>query len=154
MESLFTLAPLLGDEPFLLFTVDTIFAFTSLNRFLTRALVLKEAEGALALTRFIDDEKPLWAGVDRHRRIRALGDAARTSPYVTAGFYYFKPDIFELVESARAQRLNALRQFLGLLVDRGRKLYGIPVSKTIDVDHPEDIETAQRYVSESERGAA
>ena len=152
MESLFSLAPLLADEPFLLFTVDAVFPFASLKRFLTRASSLTDAQGVLALTRFVDDEKPLWVRTDRDHRVSAMGDAARTSPYVTAGFYYFEPSIFHLVEPARARGLNALRPFLGLLLDSGYRLYGLPVSKTIDVDHPEDIETAEQYVKQSERG--
>ena len=152
MESLFSLAPLLADEPFLLFTVDAVFPFASLKRFLTRSSSLTDAQGVLALTRFVDDEKPLWVRTDRNYRVKAMGDAARTSPYVTAGFYYFEPSIFHLVESARRSGLSALRQFLGLLLDRGYRLYGIPVSKTVDVDYPEDIDTAERYLKERKRG--
>ncbi|HVN22520.1 MAG TPA: NDP-sugar synthase [Syntrophorhabdales bacterium] len=152
MESLFTLAPLLAIEPFLLFTVDAVFPFASLKRFLTKGSSLPDAQGVLALTRFVDDEKPLRVKTDRNHRVSALGDAAGTSRYVTAGFYYFEPSIFYLVESARARGLNALRQFLGLLLDREYRLYGIPVSKTVDVDHPEDIETAERYLTENARG--
>ncbi len=154
MESLFTLAPMLADEPFLLFTVDAIFPFTSLKRFLTRAFTLTDAQGVLALTRFVDDEKPLWVRTDPYHKVTAIGEPARTSPHVTAGFYYFEPSIFHLVEPARARGLSALRQFLGFLLDSGYRLYGIPVSKTIDVDHPEDIEMAERYVKKSERGDA
>jgi len=152
MESLFTLAPLLADEPFLLFTVDAVFPFASLKRFLTRSSSLTDAQGVLALTRFVDDEKPLWVAVDRNKRVEAIGDTARSAPYVTAGFYYFEPSIFQMAESARARGLNALRQFLGLLLDSEYRLYGIPVSKTIDVDHPEDIEAAEHYLKKSERG--
>ena len=151
MESLFSLAPLLADEPFLLLTVDAVFPFASLKRFLTKASSLSDAQAVLALTRFVDDEKPLWVKTDRVHRVRAMGDAARPTPYVTAGFYYFEPSIFHLVESARARRLSALRQFLGLLLDSGYRLYGLPVSKTIDVDHPKDIEMAEQYVKKSER---
>ena len=152
MESLFSLAPLLADEPFLLFTVDAVFPFASLRRFLTKASSLSDAQGVLALTRFVDDEKPLWVRTDRYSRVTAIGDAARTSHYVTAGFYYFEPAIFHHVESARARGLGALRQFLGLLLDSGYRLYGLPVSKTIDVDHPEDIEIAEQYLKKSEGG--
>ena len=152
MESLFSLAPLLADEPFLLLTVDAVFPFTSLKRFLTRASTLTDAQGVLALTRFVDDEKPLWVRTDPDHRITAIGETARTSLHVTAGFYYFEPSIFHLIEPARARGLNALRQFLGLLLDSGYRLYGAPVSKTIDVDHPEDIEMAEQFVKTSERG--
>ncbi len=147
MESLFTLAPLLQDEPFLLFTVDTVFEFRALERFLAEAREAK-GHGALAVTPFVDDEKPLWARLDIHRKITALGEKAQPSPYVTAGFYYLHPDIFSMIDAARARRMSALRQFLGLLLDRGFTLSGIPVQKTVDVDHVEDIEKARKYLEE------
>jgi NDP-sugar pyrophosphorylase family protein len=106
----------------------------------------------LAVTRFVDDEKPLWARLDKSQRIVALGDEARPGRYVTAGFYYFKPEIFSLIDAARTRRLSALRQFLGFLLENHFRLYGIPVSKTVDVDTPEDIEKANKYLMEVGEG--
>jgi NDP-sugar pyrophosphorylase family protein len=149
MESLFSLAPFLSDAPFLLLTVDAVFRFETLTRFLAKARSMQDTQGVLALTRFVDDEKPLWVRVDDHQKIVALGEAAQTSRYVTAGFYYFKPDIFTMIPAAKAKRLNALRQFLGFLMENDFSLYGIPVSKTVDVDYPEDIEKAERFLREA-----
>jgi NDP-sugar pyrophosphorylase family protein len=152
MESLFSLAPFLQKEPFLLLTVDAVFGWAALQKFLARASALLQAQGVLALTRWIDDEKPLWVEVDRRHKVLALGENARTGRYVTAGYYYFRPDVFEMMDSARARRLNALRQFLGLLLERGYSLYGLPVSKTVDVDHPRDIAKAEIYLRRMGRG--
>jgi NDP-sugar pyrophosphorylase family protein len=148
MESLFSLAPLLSDEPFILFTVDVVANYLTMQSFLDRARVFGDGGGVLALTDFIDDEKPLWASIDARNRIIALGDVAKGSRYVTAGLYYFSPEIFDMVDAARAKRLNALRQFLGLLPDHGYPLHGIPVSKTLDVDFPEDIGKAEAFLQE------
>ena len=84
----------------------------------------------------------------RLAEIRALGDAAEPTPYVTAGFYYFDPEIFSIIKTARRNRLQALRQFLGLLLEKGYPVYGVPVSKTIDVDCPEDLRKAKDYLKE------
>jgi NDP-sugar pyrophosphorylase family protein len=151
MESLFSLAPLLGDEPFLLFTVDAVFEFKMLKRFLTKARGLN-GDGVLAVTRFVDDERPLWVRLDREHKIIGLGDRVRPRRYVTAGFYYFKPNIFDMIKAARAKRLKALRQFLGLLLERDYSLYGLFVSKTVDVDYPEDIKKAEKYLEEVGEG--
>jgi NDP-sugar pyrophosphorylase family protein len=96
----------------------------------------------------VDDEKPLWVNVDEHNRIIAMGDDDRRSPYVTAGFYYFSPDIFDMIGAARSRKLSALRQFLGLLTKTGYLLYGVPVPKAVDVDYPEDIKKAETYLRE------
>ncbi len=34
-----------------------------------------------------------------------MWDAARPGPYVTAGFYYFHPDIYRAVDAARMKKL-------------------------------------------------
>jgi len=148
MESLFCLAPHLADEPFLLSTVDVVCTQQIVADFVREARTLTGAKGVLALTRFVDDEKPLWAAVNSFNRIRALGDAARGSQLVTAGFYYFTPEIFAEAASARTKKLTALRQFLGHLIDQDYPIYGIPVPKTIDVDYPEDIKKAEAYLME------
>jgi NDP-sugar pyrophosphorylase family protein len=148
MESLFCLAPLLADEPFVLFTVDVVCARRIVTDFFRKAGTLSGSKGVLALTGHVDDEKPLWAAVDDSDRIIALGDAACGSRWVTAGFYYFSPDIFAEVAPARRKKLSALRQFLGHLLDEGYPMHGVPVPKTIDVDYPEDIEKAEAYLEE------
>lgn len=151
MESLFSLAPLLSDEPFLLLTVDAVFEFNVLRRFLIKAR-RRSGDGALAVTRFVDDEKPLWARLDKDQKIVALGEEARPGRYVTAGFYYFKPEIFAMIDAARIKGLNALRQFLDLLLKNNYSLYGVPVSMTVDVDTPQDIEKAHKYLEEVGEG--
>jgi len=152
MESLFHLAPLLRDEPFLMFTVDAVFKLAALEVFLSRSRTLFQkfpnARGVLALTDFVDDQKPLWALTDADRQIVALGDAAQTSPTITAGFYYFDPSVFEMIATARNRKLSALRQFLGLLIENDYSLYGVMSAKTIDVDYPEDIAKAQEFLGE------
>jgi NDP-sugar pyrophosphorylase family protein len=149
MESLFSLAPLLSDEPFILFTVDVVAGDQTVGRFLDRARGLGDGQGALALTDFVDDEKPLWVSVDGTSGVVAIGSAAaKGSRYATAGFYYFSPEIFAMVDAARAKHLSALRQFLGFLLDHGYPLHGIPVSKTLDVDSPADIRKAEAFLME------
>lgn len=148
MESLFALAPFLGTEPFMLFTVDAVFPFESLGTFSFKAQSNRGAHGVLALTYFVDDERPLWVKMDTNQKIIVLGEAASPGPYVTAGFYYFSPDIFAKMARARHAKLGSLRQFLGLLVDSGCPIYGLPVSKTVDIDFPKDIEKAEAYLRE------
>jgi NDP-sugar pyrophosphorylase family protein len=150
MESLFCLAPLLKDESFILFTVDSIFSFKALKDFAAKVRSMDKSDGALAITRFVDDEKPLWVKVDSRDKIIAMGDEAGDSPYVTAGFYYFRPNVFGMIDEARSRKLNALRQFLGLLIKTGFSLHGVHVPKTIDVDYPEDLNKAEAFLTEIE----
>ena len=146
MESLFNLAPFL-DEPFLLLTVDAVYPFDTLKDFVNKARLIN-GDGVLAMTEFVDDEKPLWVKVNRENRIIKIGAESYPTPYITAGFYYFTPSIFALIREARKKKLKALREFLALLIQKGYNIYGMPVSKVIDVDHPEDIEKAETFLKE------
>jgi NDP-sugar pyrophosphorylase family protein len=146
MESLFTLRPLLAAGQFLLLTVDAIFAPTTLCRFIDTARSRRAADGVLALSQFIDDEKPLWVQISPDGRVTALGPAAQGTGRVTAGFYVFHPIIFDEIAPARAAGCTALREFLGHLLARGYRVYGVPVAKSVDVDRADDIRTAEAFV--------
>jgi len=145
MESLFTLAPLLQDARFVLLTVDAVCAPAVLQGFLARA-ERRAADVVLAVSDFVDDEKPLWVRLADDGRVEALGLPAQGSGLVTAGFYVFEPVIFREVTVARTRGFTALRQFLGHLLASGYRVDGERVPKTVDVDRPEDIAVAEAYV--------
>ena len=146
MESLFTLSPLLGAARFLLLTTDSVCSPDVVRSFVRATARHDDADGVLALSGFVDDEKPLWAHVEPDGRLTALGPEARDSGLVTAGFYVFDAGIFREIDPARQGRFTALRQFLGHLLTRGYRLYGEPVGKTVDVDRPEDLGVAEAFV--------
>jgi len=146
MESLFTLAPHLAGERFLLLTVDAVFAPAVLRDFLAAAARQANADAVLAITDFIDDEKPLHAALAADGRITALGQAAAGSAWITAGFYVFDPRVFAEIEAARRGGFTALRQFLAHLIARGYRIAGAPMGKTLDVDRPQDIAAAEAFV--------
>jgi NDP-sugar pyrophosphorylase family protein len=145
MESLFTLAPMLK-ELFLLLTVDLVCAPEVIRRFVRRCSEFPHAAGVLALTDYVDDEKPLRVIMDENSRILKLGESIRESPYITAGFYFFSPKIFDLISEARKRKLQALREFLGFILESGRALYGLPVGKTMDLDRPSDLEQVEDFL--------
>lgn len=147
MESLFTLAPhLAGDDRFLLLTVDAVFAPAVLRDFLAAAARHADADAVLAVTDFIDDDKPLYAALDAGDRVTALGAAAAGSPLITAGFYVLHSCVLAEIEAARESHFTALRQFLAHVVARGYRVYGAPMGKTVDVDRPQDIAAADAFV--------
>ncbi|HUI27923.1 MAG TPA: NDP-sugar synthase [Candidatus Kryptonia bacterium] len=146
MESLFTLAPYLLDDAFLLLTVDAIVAPFAVRDFVRAAQMRSDAAGVLAVSTFIDDEKPLRVTCGVDGRVTAIGESAGDSPSITAGFYVFRPTIFAEIAAARAARFTALRQFLAHLVARGYRLFGERVPKSVDVDRPEDVATAEAFI--------
>jgi NDP-sugar pyrophosphorylase family protein len=133
-----------GDEgPFLLSTVDTVAGALTFARFMAEARQL-DATVALALTSPGNDEKPLLVRTaPGDPRIVAIGEAAAPSNYATAGVYAVRASILREADAARRDGVDALRTFLGRLLDRGYQLAGIPISESIDVDRPADIGTAE-----------
>ncbi|MBI2963019.1 MAG: NDP-sugar synthase [Deltaproteobacteria bacterium] len=147
MESFFTLEPELRDSPFLLATVDSIGARGTLAR-LAEAGRSAGPSGTLAITRLVDDEKPLWVRLgDDAMKIVEIGAGAAGSGWVTSGGYFFFPEVYRHVAEARRRGLTALRHFLALLLEEGCRLHGFPAGDSIDVDRPEDIAAAERFLA-------
>ncbi len=146
MHSLFALAPLLGAEAFCLATADTVFREEEFAGFLSHVKGA-QADGTLAVTGFIDDERPLCVRMDDARRIVSFSDAQQEGySWATGGLYAFSPRIFELSGEALDSRIERLRNFLRLLLSRGYRLEGYPFTKIIDVDHAHDIAVAEEFL--------
>jgi NDP-sugar pyrophosphorylase family protein len=138
--------------PFLLSTVDTVAGPQTYAHFIVEARRNEQASVTLALTSPGDDEKPLLVRTaPGDSRVTAIGEAAAPSEYATAGVYAVRPIILREAEAARREGIDALRTFLGRLLERGYPLAGIPIPRSIDVDHPADIETAEAFLRSVQR---
>lgn len=132
-----------GGPDFLLSTVDCLIPPDEARRFADEAR-RSAAPAVLALTAFVDDENPLWADLDASSAVTALGDAARQKTHVTAGMYYLASVTAAVMPAAQAH--GSLRSYLAALVRQGG-VAGIPLSKTLDVDRPEDVRQAEDFVT-------
>ncbi|MHB2025500.1 MAG: NTP transferase domain-containing protein [Elusimicrobiota bacterium] len=137
---------LAGRAPrFLLSAVDSLAPPLEVSWFLDAARK-SSADAALALTKHVDDEKPLWADVDERGMLSALGAAASARGCATAGLYY--------LSAARAARMPAadffgsLREYWTREVEVFGPVSGIVLAKTLDVDRPGDLAQAQEFVKE------
>jgi len=137
MESLFTLAPYLGRDPFLLLTVDVIMAPDTLRGFLATAS-RRAADGVLAVHTFIDDEKPLRVVMAADGRIREIGGTS--GDLVTAGMYLVPESVRAMTPPAG---LGRLRDFLQWLARSGAPLYGEIIERVVDVDRADDVALAE-----------
>ena len=142
-----TLATGGDDGPFLLSTVDTVAGPQTYAHFMKAARNAGRAAVTLALASPHDDEKPLLVRMaPGDSRIVAIGDAAAPSECATAGVYAVRASILKEAEAARRDGLDALREFLRRLLDRGYHLAGVPIAEAVDVDRPADIETAEAFL--------
>jgi NDP-sugar pyrophosphorylase family protein len=143
MHSLFALSPHLNKKPFVLTTTDSVFLENEFTDFINYCISNQNADGTLAVTQFIDDEKPLCVDLDNQNNITKFSDTKDGFSWATGGIYYFSPRIFNEMSLALETGVTRLRNFLRLLVERGYKLKAFPFSKIIDVDHVSDIEKAK-----------
>ena len=119
-------------QPFIITTTDTILPPEQLRAFIEKCA---GAPAALALTSFIDDEKPLLATLEGGR-VAALG----AGTLATAGIYYLTPGV------RVAGEFPALRAYLADLVSK-TAVRGVVIPKTLDVDRPEDVAQAEKFIT-------
>ena len=130
-------------DAFLVSTVDAIISSDDIARFWSECRAAR-ADAGLALTAYVDDEKPLWVDVDEVGLASAVGDAAKTRRRVACGLYYLTRAATESLPDAAAHA--RLRDFWGALVASGARVAGPTLSKTLDVDRPEDITAAEAHL--------
>lgn len=147
MHSLFALKKYLNDKPFILTTTDTVFLPNEFKDFVQFATLNKTHDGILAVTSFVEDENPLSVKVNDKMEILSFEDGLNDNKYVTGGIYYFSNKIFDEIELAQQIKIERLRNFLRLLSASNYSLLAYPFSKIIDVDHKEDIKTAEEFLS-------
>lgn len=147
LHSFYALKPFLEKKSFCLTTVDTVFAENEFKNFIHEAKSHEDYDGLLAVTDFIDDEKPLCVDIDDDLRILKFEDSQGNLKYATGGIYFFSPKILKEIEKPVENGMMRLRNFLKLLVEKNYKLHAYKFSKIIDVDHYSDIKTAEKFLA-------
>ena len=153
-----------GDGPFLITTVDAVCEPQTYARFARQAPLFPEADVVLGLSDLVEDEKPLRVAMRGDQEtgilppriednpeafeIVAMTTTGFDSAYVTSGFYFARPSILKEKNAVLGNHFTALRQYLGHLLKYGYRLYGVPLPPVVDVDRPQDIESAERVLAE------
>lgn len=149
MHSFYELSRVMKPGKFCLTTVDTIFREPDFARYIAAFESDTENDGMMAVTPFIDDEKPLYVETDDQMNIVAFRDAAWDgAKYVSGGIYALNEKSFGVVKECIDNGVSRMRNFQRALVSSGLKLKAYSIDKIIDVDHAEDIATAQKFISE------
>ncbi len=146
MHSFFELSPWLEGRSFCLTTVDTIFREEEFAEYI-RAFRAAEGDGMMAVTDFVDDEKPLYVGTDANLNITAFNDTDQGDCYISGGIYALKPSALVTLRRCMAEGQSRMRNFQRGLVADGLHLKAYPMSKILDVDHAGDIVKAEAFLS-------
>lgn len=146
MHSLFEMKNLIGNEAFCLCTVDTVFKESEFRSFIEYVEKQTDKDAVMAVTSFVDDEKPLFIKINNDKII-AFADEKADSQYVSGGIYYFKPIIWKVLDQSVASGNQRMRNFQRDLLKAELNIGFYEFSKIIDVDHADDIKTAESFIN-------
>ena len=148
MHSLWYLSRVIPEGKFCLTTVDTIFKEEDFKGYIDAFEADTKHDGMWAVTPFVDDEKPLWVDVDEEMNITAFRDKAwEEAKYVSGGVYAMTDKAFNVLDECIEKRISRMRNFQRALVEAGQHLQAYSIDKIVDVDHADDIATAEAFLN-------
>lgn len=148
MHSFHELSPYLKEDRFCLTTVDTVFREDEFSRFI-EAFKVSDKDGLMAVTDYVDDEKPLYIGTDTDLNITGFYDMPMPGmKYISGGIYCLTPQAIGTLEHCICSGMSRMRNFQRQLVSDGLRLEAYPFSKILDVDHAADIPKAEAFLNE------
>lgn len=150
MHSFYELGNLMrGKGRFVLTTVDTIFRREDFAKYIEAfSDCPPEIDGMMAVTAFVDDEKPLYVATDNAMDITAFRDEpADDTHYVSGGIYGLDGKAIDVLDRCMADGVHRMRNFQRALIASGLKLKAYDMGKILDVDHAGDISKAEEFLT-------
>lgn len=137
-------------EPVIALTVDTVFLASEFYDYVTAFESMTEADVLMGVTRYIDDEKPLYVEADASGRVHAFRDFAQQgAEFVSAGIYGLNHRARMALERAIDTGINGLREAQRSLLLQGVDVMAFEMGKVFDVDRPQDLLKAREFLSEN-----
>ncbi len=152
MHSFYELREFLGDSPFVLTTVDTIFRENEFQKYVKafEAMLEDGVDGLMGVTDYVDDEKPLYVGTDSDMNVTGFYDGNDLHcRFISGGIYGLAPSAIQTLEGCMERGESRMRNFQRGLIRDGRKLKAFAFSKVLDIDHASDIKKAEDFLSEN-----
>ena len=149
MHSFYELRHFLRDEPFILTTVDTIFDESEFHDYVLsfQDKIAQGTDALMGVTDYIDDEKPLYVGVDNVMRINGYYDTPQAdSHFISAGIYGLTASSLDILEACIEKGESRMRNFQRALVAADLRIEAFPLTKVFDIDHIDDIRKADEGV--------
>ena len=148
MHSFFELSRVIPKGRFCLTTVDTIFREQDFRPYIEAMEADERYDGMMAVTDYIDDEKPLYVQTDDDLNITAFRDERYVgAKYISGGIYALNEKAIDVLADCMERGVARMRNFQRALVDAGLRLKAYPMGKILDVDHAGDIEKAENFIN-------
>lgn len=151
MHSFYELRNFLRKGKFCMTTVDTIFREDDFSKYIQAFIADKVSDGMMAVTDYIDDEKPLYVDVDNNMNIKAFLDKSESCNYISGGIYGLTPKAIDTLETCLSSGQARMRNFQRQLVSDNLKLKAYSFGKILDVDHAGDIVKAEAFLKENNK---
>ena len=145
MHSFYELRKLMGNGKFCLTTVDTIFREDEFEQYI-HAWEQSQEDGLMAVTDYIDDEKPLYIATNNDLSITGFLDD-EPQHFISGGIYGLNESSYSIIDKCIAEGQSRMRNFQRQLIKEGLRLKAYPFSKILDVDHACDIEKAEAFLT-------
>ena len=117
MHSFYELSRVMKPGRFCLTTVDTIFREDDFRRYIEAMEAATDYDGMMAVTSYIDDEKPLYVETDSDLNITAFRDEAyEGATYISGGIYALNEKAVRILEQCMEQGIARMRNFQRALV--------------------------------------
>ncbi len=136
------------DGKFILTTVDTIFRTDDFLAYARAFEADDSADAFMAVTPFIDDEKPLYVSVTPDMDITGFHDAPFPGVrYISGGIYGLTPPCLRVLGECIGEGVSRMRNYQRRLVSSGLTVRAWAIPKIVDVDHQSDIATAEAFIN-------
>lgn len=136
---------------FIAMTVDTIFPNDEFHRYVEESEKLDDDTVLMGLTRFIDDESPLYARLGANGEVidyRYGGEPFEECAIVSAGLYALSGKAMDVV-AAREGYPESLSDFQRILAaETDIKVIPFEFSKAMDVDCLHDQQVAEQFLKD------
>lgn len=137
-----------GRGRYIVTTVDTIFRSGDFRRYASAyAAAPEDIDGMMAVTSFIDDEKPLYVATDPDMRISGFLDKPEPGVrFVSGGIYGLGEKALPVLQKCLDEGVGRMRNYQRALVVAGLRLRAYDLGKVMDVDHASDIVKAREFL--------
>lgn len=139
-------------EELCLTTVDTIFNEKRFEEYIKAFEKDKSLDALMAVTDYVDDEKPLWVSTNANNKITCFSSTpTNTSKYISGGIYCLRNKAIEKVKYAIENNVQRMRNYQQILVEQNCNLKAFSLEKIIDIDHISDIDKAKEFLKEENK---
>ena len=161
MHSFHAISSYLRGGRFCLTTVDTIFREQDFKKYITYFEHTPDIDGCMAVTPYVDDEKPLWVSVSEEAPSQSALPSADSGRlfisgfhdsqeqgdcFVSGGIYCLADRALDVLDSCMERGMSRMRNFQRQLVSECLCLEAYPITKILDVDHKDDIAKAESFL--------